>query len=256
LRDRSGRSTRTEGLPSGLRSESGSVADEGRGIIMPRAIDAAMVEARIRDLAASTVSQTVSLFKGGTFALAAVVLIEIAFSPDDRLIRLVLWTSTLFMVMTSYNAWINSTVTLFREGVGNIVAMILQGMIELMLFAVLTPRPLAQAWRWWIVVAAVFFLVTGARLAIRMNAGVAIAPPLEPLFALVQKNRHVAARAVLAAGALAALLAIPVIALPLASPWPVWLSLGLALFNVVHATVAMVQQEGERVTMEKTLAAL
>jgi hypothetical protein len=115
---------------------------------MPKAIDAAMVEARIRDLAATSVSQTVSLFKGGTFALAAVVLIEIAFSPDDRVIRLVLWTSTLFMTMTSYNAWINSTVTLFREGVSNIAAMILQGTLELMLFAVLTPRPVAQAWRW------------------------------------------------------------------------------------------------------------
>lgn len=220
---------------------------------MPKAIDAAMVEARIRDLAATSVSQTVSLFKGGTFALAAVVLIEIAFSPDDRVIRLVLWTSTLFMTMTSYNAWINSTVTLFREGVGNIAAIILQGMLELMLFAALTPRPVAQAWRWWIVIAAIFFLITGMRLAIRMNAGVAVAPQLEPLFTLVQKNRHVTSRAVLAAGALAAAVAVPVILLPLASPWAAWLSAAVALFNIVHALVAMREQERERATMERML---
>jgi hypothetical protein len=223
------------------------------GASMPKAIDAAMVEARSRDLAATTVSQTVSLFKGGTFALAAVVLIEIAFSPDDRTLRLVLWTSTLFMTMTSYNAWIHSTVTLFREGAGNILAMILQGMLELMLFAVLTPRAIAQSWRAWALIAAVFFLVTGVRLAIRMNAGLAVAPSIAPLFALAQKNRVVTSRAVLAASLVNVVVAAPVLAVPLGSPWPKWLSFALALFNMAHACIAMVQQEKERAAMEAML---
>ncbi len=220
---------------------------------MPKAIDAALVEARVRDLAATSVSQTVSLFKGGTFALAAVVLIEIAFSADDRVIRLVLWTSTLFMVMTSYNAWINSTVTLFREGIGNIVAMILQGMLELMLFAVLTPRPMADPWRFWPLVVAVFFFVTGARLATAMNAGVVVAPEISPLFALVQKNRYVTSRAVFAAAFLAAAIAVPVILFPMSSSWPVRLTLALAAFNIVHASIAMARQEKERAQMDSLL---
>jgi len=222
---------------------------------MPKLIDAAMVEARSRDLAATTVSQTVSLFKGGTFALAAVVLIEIAFSPDDRTLRLVLWTATLFMTMTSYNAWIHSTVTLFREGAGNILAMILQGMLELMLFAVLTPRAVAQSWRAWPLIAAAFFLVTGVRLAIRMNAGLAVAPSIAPLFALAQKNRIATARAVLAASLLNVAVAVPVLALALASPWPRWFGFALALFNGAHACIAMVLQERERAAMESMLAA-
>jgi hypothetical protein len=44
-------------------------------------IDAQLVETRMRDLAQTTVNQTVSLFKGGTFALAAVLLIEILGQP-------------------------------------------------------------------------------------------------------------------------------------------------------------------------------
>src|SRR5215469_17999746 len=164
---------------------------------MAKPIDVDTIEARMRDLAAASVNQTVSLFKGGIFALAAVVLIEIAFTPDDRLVRLILWTSSLFAAMTSYNAWINSTVTLFREGVANVVAMIVQGMIELMAFAALAPRPVAQAWRYWIVVTVAFFIVTTLRLAIPMNRGARIAPALDPLFALVAANRRSTARTLL-----------------------------------------------------------
>lgn len=222
---------------------------------MARAIDAAMIEARLRDLAAVSVNQTVSLFKGGTFALAAVMLIEIAFTPDDRITRLILWASTVFMVMTSYNAWLNSTVTLFREGVGNVVAMVAQGMVELMLFAVLTPRPVAGAWRYWIVVAAVFFIITGARLATPMNKGASVDPDVQPLFDLVQRSRTVTSRAVLTTAVLAALLAIPTIALPETSPWPRRLCLALAAFNIVHATIAMFQQQRERDAMDEMLDA-
>src|SRR5215469_4613857 len=160
---------------------------------MAKPIDVDTIEARMRDLAAASVNQTVSLFKGGIFALAAVVLIEIAFTPDDRLVRLVLWTSSLVAAMTSYNAWIISTVTLFREGVANVIAMIVQGMIELMAFAALAPRPVAQAWRYWIVVTVAFIAVTTLRLAIPMNRGARVVPGLEPLFRLASDNRKAAA---------------------------------------------------------------
>jgi hypothetical protein len=103
------------------------------------------------------------------------------------------------------------------------------------------------------VIAAVFFLVTGLRLAIRMNGGLAVASQLQPLFALVQKNRHVTSRAVLAAGAIAVAVAVPVVVLPVASPWPAWLSLAAALFNIAHAAFAMVEQDKERATMDKML---
>lgn len=221
---------------------------------MPKAIDVAMVEARLRDLAATSVNQTVSLFKGGVFALAAVMLVEIAFANDDRVIRLVLWAATVCMVMTSYNAWINSTVTLFREGLGNIVAMIVQGMIELMLFAILTPRPVMQAWRYWAAASAVFFFVTGARLATRMNRGAAVEPAAQPLFDLVHKNRIAASRIVFTLSAVCVLVAVPVILLPGASPWPRWLCLGLAALNTVAAILAMVSQEQEREAMDSLLA--
>ena len=131
--------------------------------IVTEHITVPMVELRARDLAAISVNQTVSLLKGGIFALAAVVLIEIAFAPEDRVVRVVLWTATLSMAMTSYNAWLRSPVTLFREGLRNVVAIVAQGMIELMMFAVLTPRSMPQAWRYWLLVHAAFALVTGLR---------------------------------------------------------------------------------------------
>jgi hypothetical protein len=217
---------------------------------MAKLIDVDTVEERLRDLAASSVNQTVSLLKGGVFALAAVVLIEIAFAPDDRLVRLILWASSLFAAMTSYNAWINSTVTLFREGVANVIAMIVQGMIELMAFAALTPRPMAQAWRYWIVATVAFFIVTALRLAIPMNQGVRIAPALDPLFRMVAANRRATARLLLANVVIGALLAAAVVRLPLASPWPRWLCIAYGTFNIVQASFAMFQQQKERGAME------
>jgi len=212
-----------------------------------------MVEARARDLAAISVNQTVSLLKGGIFALAAVVLIEIAFAPDDRVVRAVLWTATLFMAMTSYNAWLSSAVTLFREGVRNVIAIIAQGMIELMMFAVLTPRSTPQAWRYWLLVHAAFALVTGLRLAVPMNEGASPEPALVPLFDHMAKNRKDASRGILVNALASVLIAWPVMALSLASPWPRWLCLSYGLFNIGYTSFAMFQQEQTRATMERIL---
>jgi len=213
-----------------------------------------MVEARARDLAAVSVNQTVSLLKGGIFALAAVVLVEIAFAPEDRIVRAVLWTATLFMAMTSYNAWLSSAVTLFREGVRNVIAIIAQGMIELMMFAVLTPRSTPQAWRYWALIHTVFVLVTALRLAVPMNAGAAPEPALVPLFDHVAKNRTDASRGLFANALVSALVAVSAIALPLASPWPRWLCLGYGVFNIGYASFAMFEQEQERAKLEELLA--
>jgi hypothetical protein len=144
-------------------------------------------------------------------------------------------------------------VTTFREGLTNLIAMIAQGMIELMAFATLTPRPLAQAWRYWIVVTVGFIAVTTLRLAIPMNQGARVAPALDPLFALVSANRRAAARLLFATVIIGAGLAIAVVGLPLASPWPRWLCVGFALLNIAHAAFAMAQQQKERGAMEALL---
>jgi hypothetical protein len=107
---------------------------------MPKPIDATLVAARMRDLAQTAVNQTVSLFKGGIFALATVLLLEIVIQPEGRLLRLVLWVASFGVALTSYNAWLNSSVIDFRESVGGICLIIIQMMSELVLFATLTPR--------------------------------------------------------------------------------------------------------------------
>jgi hypothetical protein len=48
-------------------------------------------------------------------------------------------------------------------------------------------------------------------------------------------------------------LAVAVVGLPLASPWPRWLCIGYALINIVNAALAMVQQQKERGAMEMLL---
>jgi len=222
---------------------------------MAEKITVSVVEARVRDLTAASVNQTVSLFKGGIFALAAVVLVEIAFSPDDRTVRLVLWTASLFAAMTSYNAWLSGAVTMFREGVPVVIAIIAQGMIELMLFATLTPRSTPQAWRYWIVVMAALMFVTGLRLAVPFNKGAESEPELAPLFDHVAENRRRASRRVLGAALAATLIAFPIVALPLNSAWPQWLSLAFGVFNIGFAGFAMIRQQEERVAIERLLAA-
>jgi hypothetical protein len=94
----------------------------------------------MRDLGQTTVSQTISLFKGGIFALAAVVLLEIVTQHDGRPMLLMLWTASFCLALTSYNSWLNATVIDFRESVVGVVLLIAQMMAELMLFATLTSR--------------------------------------------------------------------------------------------------------------------
>src|SRR4029077_3174371 len=82
---------------------------------MSKLVDARVMETRMRDLGLNTISQTVSLFKGGIFALAAVLLLDITTQPDGRLLRFVLWASSFTLALMSYNAWVNASVIVFRD---------------------------------------------------------------------------------------------------------------------------------------------
>ena len=222
---------------------------------MPKPIDAHMVEARLRDLGQTTVSQTISLFKGGIFALAAVVLLEIVTQPDGRLMLLLLWAASFGLALTSYNAWLNATVIDFRESVAGVVFIIVQMMAELLLFATLTPRFTEQAWRGWILVYGLFMLVTGGRVLISpMNQTVAVDAGLKPMLDGLKIAGRRAARGLVTAGVIAWIFAVPILLLPKNSPWPMWLTMGLSVLVLAQSLFGIVMMHSERLEMERMLA--
>lgn len=220
---------------------------------MPQPIDARLVEARMRDLALASVSQTISLFKGGVFALAAVLLLEIALSPADRLVLLVLWTSSFCLTLVTYNAYINASVIIFRENVPDVVVIIVQMMLELMLFAVLTPRMGEQVWRYWILVRAAHALATAVRLSLPLNRGVSFDASLKPLLSLLGNTRRLNARLMIVLFLVAAALSVPILRLPRDSVWPWALTLGFGLFVLTIETFALFQMHRQRLAMERLL---
>jgi hypothetical protein len=221
---------------------------------MPKPIDATLIDARMRDLAQTAVNQIVSLFKGGTFALAAVLLLEIITQPEGRLLRLVLWAASFACALTSYNAWLNSSVIDFRESVGGIVFIIIQMMSELILFATLTPRFTEQAWRGWVLVYGTFMAITAVRMLLGgMNRNVVIDAGIRPMIDKLDKESYRAAWYMLVVTAIALALSVPIIALPKDSPWPQWLSIGFALSVGTLSVFALAGMQRERVMMEKML---
>jgi hypothetical protein len=220
---------------------------------MPQLINANLVQARMRDLGQTIVTQTVSLFKGGTFALAAVLLLDIATQSDGRLLRLSLWIASFILALTSYNAWLNGSVTDFRETVWGVILIVSQLMSELMLFASLTPRFADQAWRGWVLLYGVFVLVTSVRLLANMSTNVAVDADLQPMLTVLKAGHRQAGRILLGFAVLALILAWPILLLPKTSPWPEWLSLGMAIFVAATSLRGLVGMHQERVAMERML---
>lgn len=222
---------------------------------MQKPIDIEIVEARMRDLGEQTISQTVSLFKGGTFALAAVLLLEIVSQPEGRLLRLALWLSSFLLALVSYNAHINSSVTAFRESVAAVVVIIVQMMAELLLFVVLTPRFADQAWRGWLVIYALFALLTAVRLRFfPPGGGVAVVPRLKPMLEAVDRDRRQAASHLFVRGFLMLATGAAVLMLPSSSRWPAWLSMGAAILLTINSVVVELRaMHRRRVMMERML---
>jgi hypothetical protein len=221
---------------------------------MPKQIDATMVEARMRDLAQTAVNQTVSLFKGGIFALAAVLLLEIVSQPEGRLLRLVLWLASFACALTSYNAWLNASVIDFRESVIGILFIIIQMMAELILFATLTPRVTEQAWRGWVLVYGMFMAITAIRmLLIGMNRNVTIDAAIRPMIEKLDKDSYRTAWRMLIITAIALALTLPIAVLPMQSLWPQGLSIGFAILVTATSTLALSGMQRDRDMMEKTL---
>ena len=214
-------------------------------------IDIAMLEARMRDLAAVSVNQTVSLFKGGIFALAAVVLLEIAFAPN--IVSPVFWVASFLLAMASYNAHINTSIVDFREDVADIVIIILQMMIELLLFAVLTPRPPLEPWRFWGVIYALFQFVTAVRLAIPLNSGLDLDDRLKPLLAAFEAGRRQSSRRMFVLSAIAALAAAAMVVLPENAPWGIWISLGLGIWSGLWSLIGLFYMQRQRRMTERML---
>lgn len=224
------------------------------GTGVPKPIDAQLIEARMRDLAQNAVMQTVSLFKGAIFALAAVLLLEIVTQQDGRILRLVLWTASFGLALTSYNAWLNASVIDFRESVADVVLIVVQMMSELMLFVTLTPRFSDQAWRGWVLLYGIFTATTAARmLFFRSNLAVAVNPSLQPMLERLGAGHRRAARRLLAVSILALVLAAPIILLSKASPWPAWVSMGFAPFAAVISLLDLIGIHRQRLMMERML---
>jgi hypothetical protein len=227
---------------------------QGRGPAMRKPIDIDVVEARLRDLGQTSVSETVSLFKGGTFALAAVLLLEIVSAQQGWTLRLTLWGVSFLITMTSYNAHLNTSIVDFRETVAGVVIIIVQMMTELMLFVVLTPRFELQMWHLWSFVYAGFMFVTALRLRLfRPNDGLTIDPALEPLFAAVQEGRRLGTRRTFINAVFAFGVGMAILLLPKDSPWPVWLMLALGLIAAGQAIFGLFFMHRQRALMERMI---
>ena len=217
-------------------------------------IDARLVESRMRDLAQTTVNQTVSLFKGGTFALAAVLLIEILGQPEGRLLRLALWISSFLLALTSYNAYLNTSIVDFRESVANVVIIIMQMMIELMLFAVLAPRYAESLWRFWIFVYAAFLILTAVRmLYFGMNLGLQVDAGLKPMLEAIDMGRRRNAWRMLLISIFALAFGIAGAVLPLQSQWLTGLTIAWAIFTMLQSITGLVGMHRQRMMMEQML---
>lgn len=224
------------------------------GAGVPKPVDAQLIEARMRDLAQNAVMQTVSLFKGGIFALAAVLLLEIVTQQDGRILRVMLWTASFALALTSYNAWLNASVIDFRETVADVVFIVVQMMSELMLFVTLTPKFSDQAWRGWVLLYGVFTAITAARMLLfRSNVAVAVNPSLQPMLERLGLGHRRAARRLLAVSIVALAIAVPIILLPKGSPWPSWLSMGFAPFAAAISLLDLVGIHRQRLMMEGML---
>jgi len=232
-------------------------ADRALGQGMSELINAQLVDARMRDLGQSIVNQTVSLFKGGIFALAAALLLEIALQPQDRLVHLVLWAASFLLAMVSYNAHINTSVIVFRESVAAVVVIVVQMMVELMLFAVLTPRPQGAPWRFWIVVYAAFQFVTAARLLVfPMNRGLKADGSLQPLLDQVEAGRRDSGRRMILFALFASAVAVPVLWLPEESPWPAIIATGYGIFAGLYSVYGLTHMHRQRLMMERMIETL
>jgi len=217
-------------------------------------IDARLVESRMRDLAQTTVNQTVSLFKGGTFALAAVLLIEILGQPEGRLLRLALWISSFLLALTSYNAYLNTSIVDFRESVANVVIIIMQMMIELMLFAVLAPRYAESLWRFWIFVYAAFLILTAVRmLYFGMNLGLQVDAGLKPMLEAIDMGRRRNAWRMLLISIFALAFGIAGAVLPLQPQWLIGLTIAWAIFTMLQSITGLVGMHRQRMMMEQML---
>ena len=217
-------------------------------------VDARLVEARMRDLAQTTVNQTVSLFKGATFALAAVLLIEILGQPEGRLLRSSLWVCSFLLALTSYNAYINTSVIDFRESVTGVVVIIAQLMVELMLFAAQAPRYSEYAWRYWVFIYAAFMIITVVRLLLfGMNRGLAVGPDLKPMLDAVNEQRRRNSWRLLTVAVFALAFGIAIIALPLQSQWPADLTIAWAVIASIQSLNGLVGMHRQREMMERML---
>ena len=221
---------------------------------MPNPITAEIVEARMRDLAQTTVNQTVSLFKGATFALAAVLLLEILAQPEGRVLRLVLWVSSFALALTSYNAYLNTSVIDFRESVASITMIIVHMMTELVLFAALAPRYNEQVWRFWVAIYALFMFLTATRmLFFGMNRGLDTGPNLKPMLDAVETQRRRNSWRMVIFAAVSAPVAAAIILLPLESGWPIGLAIGFAAFGTLYSLLGLAGMHQQRLMMERLL---
>jgi hypothetical protein len=221
---------------------------------MTRPLDAKLVEARMRDLAQTSVNQTVSLFKGGIFALAAVLLIEILGQPEGQWLRLALWLSSFMLALVSYNAYLNTSILDFRESVSGVVAIIVQMMIELMLFAAIAPRYSEQAWRFWVFIYAAFMFTTAIRmLYFGMNRGLEVGADLKPMFDTVEKGRRRNSWRLIATSVGALVFGIGVGFLPPQSPWPGGLTIAFSLFACLQSVNGLVGMHRQRLLIERML---
>jgi hypothetical protein len=120
---------------------------------MIRVINKSVLRDRVRDFNFTAQQQIASLVQSGVLALAAIVLLEIAYEPDDRIMRIVLWGASLVICLTVFAYLMLNAILAGPRGTGLPVMAMIAGLFEFLMFAILSPRDGADdAWRWWFLI--------------------------------------------------------------------------------------------------------
>lgn len=199
---------------------------------MPKIVDKQTLRARLDIYDPTALVQVNVLVHGVVLAFAAVVLVELIFAPEDRAVRLSLWTVSASSSLMTFARFMQRPVISAKATTLEIVAFEIAGFCQFLTFIVLSPRDgVHGAWIFWFpVTLAMLIISTVANHATlkTMRAGT-FAPDIETLMrhyigSIAQDQRE---QAVWIAALLAMLIALNL--LPPEWPYLGWLFAVLAV---------------------------
>ena len=117
---------------------------------MPKIVDKQTLRARLDIYDPTALVQVNVLVHGVVLAFAAVVLVELIFAPEDRAVRLSLWTVSASSSLMTFARFMQRPVISAKATTLEIVAFEVAGFCQFLTFIVLSPRDgVHGAWIFW-----------------------------------------------------------------------------------------------------------